>query len=305
MNETNASLILEDSKQSKKGKAIMIVIITLIVLLASVAGSLYVGYLLGNNSLVINDFNNAADGVTAITSDNTSYVNTDIATEEVGNTTTQFENYTPEKKAYIGEFISAELPEHWYVYEYIDGAQSSNVDKSIPKDYKGFGGFEIKDGDQLVVFGMYRANPVGGVAYCNQAVKFADTDPEYIKYIEKMSKDMYNDSDPLPTLDLTGPFEDGSYYEYNLFGVIPTRFVDGKMYTAYNMHPTFAGFNAMCFEGMPVQAQTFPITKESKLSWSSEDVNNGEVNYTYTFTDWTNAADMYLIDIVLSSIKVN
>lgn len=277
MNETNPTPEVVENKKSSAGKTFFLVALALIVLLVSIAGSLYVGYLLGKDSI------KTTEDILTIT-----------PTEEITVTPTNSKVSTSWK------YITAELPEDWSLIEYADGVIPSSINDS-ELEYSGFGGLDIINEDGENVFSIELIyGGIGGSSECYELAKFKDTDPDYLKDIKETNSNFFDNEDVLEVIDYTD-LTTGGYYEYSLFDVVQIRFVKNKMYISNNLNGLYTGFNPACDQLKDVvelQSASSP-----NIMWEVTEGDSRYQGYTYKITNNATLSDITGLDQVLSTLK--
>jgi len=198
-----------------------------------------------------------------------------------------------ETESYVGDKITATVPDGWTIDELYDGEGSSMLPDG---SYVGLTGVIVRNAGGQSVFRIQAVSGVGGIDICQTIYKFDDTEESYVTEYFNKTKDFNQSAIPPEDDPEIVDLSDEDYKEYELLG-LEVRRIRKKIY--FNMSSESGVFNPAC--GMFENLYSFPglnFTYEYLGSSSTVDT------YTVNFSNTIKNDELPLLDIVLGSMKV-
>jgi len=155
-------------------KKILIIVSTLIITLLVILGALFIFL---NNSKQIELSGNSDLTISTPTSEPINSVS---------------------EQNYFGKFINSYLPDGWKIIEYSD--ENGMGSRTLGGKYSGFTRLQIDSPITGSIYSIAGQDGVGGATSCSTIYKFNDTDPNYIKHLEDIIKELGAMEDPPRTV---------------------------------------------------------------------------------------------------------
>ena len=206
----------------------------------------------------------------------------DTEDDETGEEDVETENEEDTNTTFIGDVITAQLPEGWSIIEYFDGEGTESL-PDMGLDYEGLTAIDIISPDNRQVFTIQAVSGIG-FAGCPNYALFDDDSESYRFEQESASNDM---GETLNITDYTGQ----DYEEFEFLGVTFRR-IDDKYF--YDMREGNNYFEPPCVEGL--------LTLEG-LYFTDSDGFKYEA-YFYGPTEDATEDDLPIVDQILESIEI-
>jgi hypothetical protein len=188
--QTETSSVVPQQEPKKKSKVLTVVVISVLVLLF-LGGAVYAAY----------NYFGFSEGDTPQPE---SFEEEDFEFESQSDESSPIPVYSE----YVGEYITAELPDGWEIVEYENGEGSDMLAGGT--EYIGLTGISVLTDQGEEVFQTYAVMGIGGVSICYEVEKFSDTPQTYIQKINELTTEHNSyvlDPEPMPVVNQIGDSE--------------------------------------------------------------------------------------------------
>ena len=277
--ETAPSSVPPQQEPKKKSKALTIVVIALLAI-PCLAAAVYAGYY----------FSSSDKGDSP---EPESFQSQEFEFEEQE----EESEPVPTSSEYMGEYITAELPESWQIIEYENGDGSDMLMGET--EYIGLTGISILTDEEEEVFQVYAVMGIGGIDVCTTVGKFSDTPDTYIDEVNNLTIE-YNsyvqDPEPMPVVN---EITDEEYVEVSFLDYRGRR-VEGEIYWNDLDNVNQEEFHPLC--GLPSQVLVFESLLFEYGGPSGFDVGN---SYAVRIVGDPSEEVLLILDQIISSITLN
>ena len=197
---------------------------------------------------------------------------------------------------FVGNYITAQLPEGWSVVEYVDG---DGTDMLMDAEYQGLTGLSILTDEDEEVLQVYAVMGIGGIDICSSVGRFSDTPQSYIDVINGLTTDYNLSSDPDEAMPTVTVIADGDYTEFSFIDFRGRR-VESSLYWNDLDNANADEFHPLC--GLSAGVLSFDT-----LSFEHDSGMGTETGSSYGVKIIGNPDEevLLLLDEVMSSITLN
>lgn len=267
-------------KQKPKGKGLSIIFIILGALIL-LGGAAYAGYYYANSQPA-----------------NEEESTSDIPEQEEGEEQNdEEESVVPVSSEFVGDYVTAEVPDGWSIVEYVDGDGSNMLVGQT--DYQGLTGLSVLTDEDEEVLKVYAVMGIGGIDICSTVAKFSDTPQAYINAINALTTDYNLSSDPDEPMPVVNVIGDHEYTEFSFIDFRGRR-VDTDLYWNDLDNVNVNEFHSLC--GLSAGVLSFETLSFEYDSGMGFDTGN---SYSVKIMGDPSEEILLLLDDVMSSVTLN